>query len=107
MTIPLVALVLAAPLLLLAAAVVGLVAHGPLGWLAALVLVAGTGLATRWSCRRCWAWWASTKAPVRPLRTGSRTGSRTDSRTVSRTVSGGTGPAAAGRPAPPGGTSRG
>ena len=66
MTLPLVVLVLAAPLLLLAAAVVALAAHGPLGWLAAAGLVAGVVAATRSGCRRCWVWWLGTKAPERP-----------------------------------------
>ena len=61
-TLPLVVLVLAAPLLLLAAAVVALAGHGPLGGLAAVVLVVVVGLGTRASCRRCWAWWLGTKA---------------------------------------------
>ena len=67
MTLPLVVLVLAAPVLLLAAAVVALAAHGPLGWLAGAGLVAAVAAATRWGCRCCWAWWLSTKAPERPL----------------------------------------
>lgn len=66
MTLPLVLLVLAAPALLLASAVVGLAAHGPLGWLAAAALVAAVGAATTAGCRRCWTWWLGTKAPVRP-----------------------------------------
>ena len=66
MTLPLVVLVLAAPLLLLASAVVALAAHGPLGWLAAVGLVVGVVVVTRSSCRRCWTWWLSTKAPERP-----------------------------------------
>ena len=66
MTLPLVVLVLAAPLLLLAAAVVALAAHGPLGWFAAAGLVAAVWAGTRSGCRRCWAWWLSTKAPERP-----------------------------------------
>ena len=65
MTLPLVALVLAAPLLLLAAAVVALAEHGPLGWVAGAALVVGVAWLTRAAVRRCWAWWVSTKAPER------------------------------------------
>jgi hypothetical protein len=59
-------LLLAAPLLLLAAAVVALAAHGPVGWVAAALLLVVVGWAGRtcwrWSCR----WWASTRAPELP-----------------------------------------
>jgi hypothetical protein len=65
-TAPLVVLVLMAPALLLAAAVVGLCALGPVGWVASALLVAGVVVVARVTCRRCWSWWASTKAPVRP-----------------------------------------
>jgi hypothetical protein len=58
-------LLLAAPLLVLATAVVSLWAHGPLGWLAAVALVLGVCLGSRLSCRACLRWWRSTKAPVR------------------------------------------
>jgi hypothetical protein len=64
-TAPLALLVLAAPLLLLVSAVVSLAGHGPLGWLAAVALLIVVVVATRLACRRCWAWWLSTKAPVR------------------------------------------
>lgn len=64
-TAPLALLVLAAPALLLAAAVVSLASHGPVGWLAAAGLLVVVFLVTRLACRRCWAWWLSTKAPVR------------------------------------------
>ena len=63
-TIPLVVLVLAAPALLLVSAAVGLAAHGPLGWVAATALVVGVWVAARRSCRWCWAWWLTTKAPA-------------------------------------------
>ena len=60
-------LVLAGPLLVLATAVVALWSHGPLGWLAAVLLVLVVSAAATWWCvgavRR---WWRSTKAPVKP-----------------------------------------
>ncbi len=98
MTAPLLVLVLAAPVLLLAAAVVALWAHGPVGWLAAVGLVVGVGWATRWTCRCCWTWWQGTKAPE--LAPGQRPAG-------DRVPTAGTGPAAAAPPARPGGTSRG
>lgn len=102
MTLPLVALVLAAPLLLLVAAVVALAAHGPLGWAAGAALVGAVALATRAGCRRCASWWASTRAPV--LAPGQRpAGQRFDE----PAVSGGRGPAGAAPPARPEGTSPG
>lgn len=61
-------LVLAAPLLLLAEAVVTLLRLGPLGWPLAAGLLWTVWAATRWSWRRTCAWWATTKAPVRPMR---------------------------------------
>ena len=54
---------LAAPLLLLAAAVVDLTARGPLGWLAAAGMLVTVVLGTRWTARRVRRWWRSTKAP--------------------------------------------
>ena len=54
---------LAGPLLLLAAAVVGLSAHGPLGWLASAALLVAVWRATAWCVRRVRAWWRTTKAP--------------------------------------------
>lgn len=62
MTLPLVVLLLAAPVLLVASAVVALAAYGPLGWLAAVALVVAVLAGTRAGCRRCWAWWLATKA---------------------------------------------
>ena len=56
---------LAAPALLLAAAVVALAGHGPLGWLAAVILLLAVAVGTRWALRCCLRWWRSTKAPVR------------------------------------------
>ena len=58
-------LVLAGPLLMLATAVVALWAHGPLGWLAAVLLVGATLWLSRAAVRVCLRWWRSTKAPVR------------------------------------------
>ena len=73
MTLPLLPLLLLGPLFLLAAAVVDLAAHGPLGWLAAALLLVTVALAVRAVWRRCSRWWASTKAPVRePTRPGPR-----------------------------------
>lgn len=54
---------LVGPLLLLASAVAGLAEHGPLGWLAALALLAALWVTTGWCLRRTRAWWRSTKAP--------------------------------------------
>jgi hypothetical protein len=58
-------LLLVGPVLMLATAVVALWTHGPLGWLAAVLLVAGVLWLTRTACRTCLRWWRSTKAPVR------------------------------------------
>ena len=58
-------LVLAGPLLMLATAVVALWAHGPLGWLAAVLLVAAALWVCRATVRVCLRWWRGTKAPVR------------------------------------------
>ncbi len=63
MTAPFAILVLMGPLLLLAAACVGLAAHGPLGWLAAAALLAAVGWVSWRSCRACLRWWAGTRAP--------------------------------------------
>ena len=57
---------LAGPLLLLVAAVVGLSAHGPLGWLASAALLVAVWVSTAWCVRRARAWWRGTKAPDRP-----------------------------------------
>ena len=59
-------LALIGPLLLLATTVVGLWAHGPLGWLASVALVAAVAWACRWSTRVTLRWWRSTKAPEQP-----------------------------------------
>ncbi len=56
-------LVLLAPALLLLSAVLALASHGPLGWLAAALLLLVVALVCRWVARRAWAWWLSTKAP--------------------------------------------
>lgn len=58
-------LVLLGPAMLLLTAVLALASHGPLGWLAALGLVVGVALVSRWLGRLAWAWWVSTKAPPR------------------------------------------
>jgi hypothetical protein len=50
---------------MLATACVALWSHGPLGGLAAVLLVVAVLLVSRWSCRSCLRWWRSTKAPVR------------------------------------------
>ena len=57
--------VLLGPLLLLLSAVLALGRHGPLGWLAAVVLVVAVGWGSRWVARVAWSWWVSTKAPRR------------------------------------------
>lgn len=59
-------LALIGPLLLLATTVVDLWSRGPLGWLAAVALVASVVLATRWLVRVTLRWWRGTKAPERP-----------------------------------------
>ena len=59
-------LLLAAPLLLLAMAVTSLCAHGPLGWVAAVLLVLGVLVTTWWSGRLVLCWWRSTKVAPRP-----------------------------------------
>ena len=58
-------LVLAGPLLMLATAVVALWAHGPLGWLAAVLLVVACLWVSRALVRVSLRWWRGTKAPVR------------------------------------------
>ena len=58
-------LMLAGPLLMLATACVALWAYGPLGWIAAVLLVVAVFVVTRLTCRACLRWWRSTKAPVR------------------------------------------
>jgi Flp pilus assembly protein TadB len=58
-------LVLVGPLLMLATAVVALAGHGPLGWLAAVLLVVAVAVVLRWTIARCRRWWRSTKAPER------------------------------------------
>ena len=57
---------LAGPLLLLAAAVVGLSAHGPLGWVASALLLVAVWTGTAWCVRRVRTWWRGTRAPDRP-----------------------------------------
>ena len=64
--------VLVGPLMLLAAAVYGLAAHGPLGWAAALALLVAVAAGCRWATRWVRRWWASTKAPELPPRAGPR-----------------------------------
>ena len=59
-------LVLIGPLMLLATAVVALWQHGPLGWLASVLLVAAVTAVTVWAVRRVRRWWHSTLAPERP-----------------------------------------
>jgi hypothetical protein len=66
-------LVLVGPLLMLATAVVALWAHGPLGWLGAVLLVSAVLWLTRASYRACLRWWRSTKAPVREPGVSPRT----------------------------------
>jgi hypothetical protein len=62
-------LALAGPLLLLATTVVTLWSYGPLGWLAAVLLVVAVVAACVWAWRVTRRWWAGTKAPVRPSTT--------------------------------------
>ena len=64
-TLLLLPLLLVVPVFVLAAAVAALWAYGPLGWLAAVLLVVGVLWATRLAARICLRWWRSTKAPVR------------------------------------------
>jgi hypothetical protein len=63
---------LAAPLLMLATAVVALASHGPLGWLAAVLLVLTVVAVLRWSARLVLRWWRSTKAPEKVTSTRVR-----------------------------------
>jgi hypothetical protein len=58
-------LMMIGPVMLLLQGMVVLAGHGPLGWVAAAGLLAGTVLGTRWLVRAGCAWWASTKAPER------------------------------------------
>lgn len=58
-------LVLAGPVLMLATACVALSAYGPLGWVAALLLVVAVLVACYLACRAGLRWWRGTKAPVR------------------------------------------
>ena len=58
-------LLLAGPLLMLATACVALWSLGPLGWVAAVLLVVVVLVVSRLTCRACLRWWRSTKAPVR------------------------------------------
>lgn len=51
------------PVMLLVTAVQALGAHGPGGWLLALLLVVAIGVAAVWLVNRVVAWWRSTKAP--------------------------------------------
>ena len=57
---------LMAPLLMLATAVVALAQHGPLGWLAAVLLVVTVVAVLRFTSVQLLRWWRSTKAPDRP-----------------------------------------
>lgn len=57
--------VLLGPVMLLLSAVLALAAHGPLGWVAAAVLLVAVGWTSRLLARLAWAWWVSTKAPPR------------------------------------------
>lgn len=63
-------LLLVGPVLMLATAVVALWQHGPLGWSAAVLLVAAVLWSTRWLLRAVLRWWRSTKAPVREAPVG-------------------------------------
>lgn len=65
---------LAGPLLLLAIAVVALWSYGPLGWLAAVLLVVGVLAATWWSTKAVLRWWRGTKVaePRRQLTPAER-----------------------------------
>ena len=56
---------LVAPLLMLATAVVALAQHGPLGWLAAVLLVVAVVVVLHYGIRWTLRWWAGTKAPGR------------------------------------------
>lgn len=67
-------LLLAGPLLMLATACVALWSYGPLGWLAAVLLVVGVLAVTWQACRFCLRWWRSTKAPVRGAVSAGGTG---------------------------------
>ena len=58
-------LALIGPLLLLATTVVSLWSYGPVGWLAAVLLVLFAVGATWWCVRATRRWWRGTKAPVR------------------------------------------
>lgn len=53
------------PVLLLVSAVLALGAHGPGGWLLAVLLVASVLAAVVWLAGRARLWWRSTKAPER------------------------------------------
>lgn len=59
-------LLLAGPLLLLAIAVVALWSWGPLGWIAAVLLVVVVLAGTWWSTRAVLRWWRTTKVAPRP-----------------------------------------
>ena len=61
-------LLLVGRVLMLATACVALWSYGPLGWVAAVVLVVGVLVATRLALRLVLRWWRSTKAPVREVR---------------------------------------
>ena len=60
-------LLLVGPVLMLATACVALWSYGPLGWVAAVLLVLGVLVATRLAVRLVLRWWRSTKAPVREV----------------------------------------
>lgn len=57
--------VLAGPLLVLATACVALWSYGPLGWIAAVLLVLAVVAVSWLVLRLALRWWRSTKAPVR------------------------------------------
>ncbi|MBC7374924.1 MAG: hypothetical protein H7323_13125 [Frankiales bacterium] len=59
-------LLLAAPLLVLATAVVALAHHGPLGWLAAVLLILGVAWISLRAGKLALRWWRSTKVAPRP-----------------------------------------
>lgn len=59
-------LLLIGPVMMLIVAMQSLASHGPLGWVAAALLLVAVVVGTRLLLRATRRWWASTKAPVRP-----------------------------------------
>lgn len=59
-------LLLAAPLLMLATAVVALAGHGPLGWFAAVLLVLAVSWVSLRASKIALRWWRSTRVAPRP-----------------------------------------